>query len=68
MIVRKYYATREDGVKLYKTYSDANHFIKQVQTGIVYSEAIDVENAPYSYEETEETIPVEKTEEKTETE
>ena len=31
--------------------------IKQVETGVPYSEAVDVENAPYSYEETN--IPIE---------
>lgn len=31
--------------------------IKQVETGVIYSEAIDVENAPYTYSETD--IPIE---------
>lgn len=44
---------------LYRTYSDANHYIKQVETGSVYSEAIDVEDAPYTYIETEDIIEVE---------
>ena len=52
MIVRKYYATRNDGVKLYKTYSDFGMYILQVETGIEYDIAIDVENAPYTYKET----------------
>lgn len=56
MIVREFYETRFDGVKLYKTYSDSNHYIKQLPTGVAYSEAIDVENAPYTYEETDELI------------
>ena len=42
-----------------KTYSDTNHYIKQLPTNIIYSEAIDVENAPYTYEETNEVIEVE---------
>jgi len=29
MIVTKYYFTREDGVNLYRTYSDINHYIIQ---------------------------------------
>ena len=56
MIRREYYMTRKDGVNLYRTYSDANKMILQVETGIEYSEAIDVENAPYTYVETENNI------------
>ena len=53
MIVREYYITRDDGVKLYKTYSDTNHYIKQLPTEVIYDIAIDVEDAPYTYVETE---------------
>ena len=63
MIVREFYETRFDGVNLYRTYSDTNHFIRQIETGVVYSDAIDVESAPYTYEETDELIPVEKSKE-----
>lgn len=56
MIVREYYDTRKDGVSLYRTYSNTGHYIKQQPTGVIYSEAIDVENAPYTYEETDELI------------
>ena len=56
MIVREFHETRFDGVNLYKTYSDAGYYIKQQPSGIIYSEAIDVENAPYTYEETDELI------------
>jgi hypothetical protein len=56
MIVKKFYKTRNDGVNLYRTYSDEGYYIKQNETGNVYDEAIDVENAPYTYTET--TIPV----------
>ena len=59
MIVREFFVTREDGVNLFRTYSNTNHTIRQVETGIVYSEAIDVEDAPYTYEETEELIETE---------
>lgn len=59
MIVRAFYETRFDGVNLYRTYSDTGYFIKQNPTGVVYSEAIDVESAPYTYEETSELIPIE---------
>lgn len=53
MILREYYLTREDGVRLFRTYSDTNHKIMQKPTMVVYDEAIDVEKAPYEYEETD---------------
>ena len=56
MIVRELYMTRADGVNLYRTYSDANFVIHKIDTEEYYSEAIDVENAPYTYEETDELI------------
>lgn len=56
MIKREFYETRTDGVSLYRTYSDMNHYIKQVETGNVYSEAIDTEDASFTYEETEDEI------------
>lgn len=56
MIVREFYAERMDGVKLYRTYSDTNKYIKKVGTAEEYSEAIDVESAPYKYEETNKEI------------
>lgn len=59
MIVREEYKTRSDGVKLFRTYSDENRKIIQNETGIVYAEAIDVENAPYTYCESAEVIEVE---------
>ena len=59
MIVREYYKTRSDGVELYRTYSDAGYIIRQVETGAEYSEAIDVDDAPYTYTETETAIPPE---------
>ena len=57
MIKKEFYKTRSDGVNLYKTYSDKGYLIKQVETNEIYEEAIDVENAPYTYEETD--IPIE---------
>ena len=56
MIVREFYEKRFDGVNLYRTYSDEGYYIKQLPKGVIYSEAIDVENAPYTYEETGELI------------
>lgn len=56
MLKREFYKTRKDGVNLYKSYSDENFYIKQIETGIEYMEAIDVEDAPYTYEETNKKI------------
>lgn len=59
MIIKEYYRIREDGVKLYRTYSDANLKIKKLGTNEVYDEAIDVESSPYTYVETTEPIEIE---------
>lgn len=56
MIVKEFYKTRADGVSLYRTYSDANFVIHKIGTGEYYDEAIDIENALYTYEETDELI------------
>ena len=37
-----YHTTRNDGVLLVKTYSNTNKYIKQNETGLEYTEAIDV--------------------------
>lgn len=57
MIQREFYTQRSDGVKLYRTYSDAGMMIRQNETGMEYAEAIDVEVASYTYTETETPIP-----------
>lgn len=59
MLIREFYRKREDGKNLYKTYSDENFYIRQIETDRIYEVAIDVEDAPYTYEETEEKIPEE---------
>lgn len=56
MIVTEYYSTRADGVRLFITYSDIDHYIIQDQTGIKYESAIDVENRGYTYSESDEVI------------
>jgi hypothetical protein len=56
MIVREEYKTRADGVKLFRTYSDEGRKIIQNETGNVYTEAIDVENVPYTYTESDEDV------------
>ena len=57
MIVKEYYGTRKDKVKLYKTYSENNKIIHKIGTDEEYNIAIDVENAPFEYEETDKDIP-----------
>lgn len=57
MLVKEFYRKREDGKDLYKTYSDENFMIRKVGTNELYEVAIDVEDAPYTYEETD--IPIE---------
>lgn len=64
MIKTEYYTTRNDGVLLVKSYSTENKYIKQVETGLEYNEAIDIgvyENGiykakNYTYIETEKEI------------
>ena len=65
MIQREFYTQRKDGVKLYRTYSDAGMMIQQNETGAEYAEAIDVEGASYTYTETETRIPAEEAAEDT---
>lgn len=52
MIVREPHSTRTDGVELFKTYSDSGVYIRKVGTAEVYTVAIDIEGAPFEYEET----------------
>lgn len=52
MIKKEFYRTREDGVKLYHTYSDTDHLIKKVADGNVYGDAIDISESE-EYEEVE---------------
>lgn len=66
-VTGEFYMTRSDGVKLYRfavpntktgnEWDSPQFKIRQDQTGILYDEAIDVENATYTYTETD--IPAE---------
>ena len=56
MVKRELFKIRNDGVKLYRTYSDENYKILQVETGDIFDEAIDIEDADFTYIETEEKI------------
>ena len=57
MLKTEYYTTREDGVILDRTYSDAGFMIRQVETGQLYEEAIDPRSIGRQYEETD--VPIE---------
>lgn len=56
MIVKEFYKQRKDGVNLYRTYSTDRLMIKKGGTEEIFSEAVDVEDAPFVYEETD--IPI----------
>ena len=53
---------RADGIKLYFIYSDENVYILQVDTGMIYENAVDVEDSPHTYEETDQIINLEEKE------
>lgn len=55
-IVKEFYRTRNDGVNLYRTYSNEGYMIHKLNTEEIYDEAIDVENTPFEYEETDEPV------------
>ena len=57
MIITEYYMTRPDGVKLERTYSDADVMIRNTATGAEYAEVINPENSGRQYAETTTRIP-----------
>lgn len=58
MIKKEYFKTREDGVRLYRTYSDTDHKIRNKRTSEVYSDATDIVEDE-EYEEMEDYIELE---------
>ena len=66
MIKTEFFMKRDDNVILVKTYSTENKYIRQVETGLEYDEAVDIgekvgENytpTKYTYEETDKEIKV----------
>ena len=60
MIVTEYFRTREDGVVLNRTYSDAGMMIER--DGVRYSEAVDPAELNRVYTETDEAIVTEESE------
>ena len=66
MIKTEFFMKRSDNVILVKTYSTENFYIKQVETGLEYDEAIDIgvyqngyKPLNYTYIETDKEIKVE---------
>lgn len=53
MIVKEFYKIRKDGINLFRTFSDIGVMIKKVGTNEIYDEAVDVEDATFTYEETD---------------
>lgn len=48
MIKKELYKTREDGVVLYRTFSDTDHKIRKVSDGTIYDDAVDIfDNVEY---------------------
>ena len=64
MVKKEFYRIREDGVALYISRSENGFYIQKVGTNEIYTEAIDVEHAPYKYVETDQKIEVEEDESK----
>lgn len=63
MLKVEYDQTREDGKKLYRTYSDIGMMIRKDGTEEMYNEAIDMEDSGFTYTETD--VPIEDGEELT---
>ena len=67
MIKTEFFMKRDDNVILVKTYSTENKYIRQVETGLEYDEAIDIgekvgedyKPTKYTYVETDKEIKVE---------
>ena len=54
MVVPEYL---DDG-NLVRRYSNEGYYIRQIETGEIYEDAVDVVPCRYTYEETDEKIPV----------
>ena len=69
MIKTEFFKIRDDGVILVRTYSIENKYIRQVETGTEYTEAVDIGEkvgedyklTKYTYEETDKPIEEEET-------
>lgn len=54
-MIKKELITRGDGATLYRTYSDTDHLIRNVCSGVIYDEAVDIGDGE-EYEELEEYV------------
>ena len=69
MIKTEFFKIRDDGVILVRIYSTENKYIRQVETGTEYTEAVDIgekvgedyKPTKYTYEETDKPIEEEET-------
>lgn len=57
MVITEFYRTREDGVRLFRSYSDQGMMIRGGFPESDYAEAIDPEDAGRTYTETDIPIP-----------
>lgn len=57
MIIKEEYKSDYGISPLHRTYSDKGVRIRQIETGVVYDEAVDIAESSYTYEETD--IPIE---------
>ncbi len=48
--------TQINGKDFIHTWSDANMYIRQIETNILYSDAVDISPCPYTYEESNQPI------------
>ena len=55
MVITEFYRTRDDGVNLYRSYSDINKMLIR-NDGVEFSEAIDIEGSGYTYTESDKDI------------
>lgn len=59
-VIRKYYMTRNDGMKIFRSYSDKDVYIRKEGTDLTDVEMYDVEGAIFEYVETD--VPIEEAE------
>lgn len=67
MIIKDYYSTRSDKLRLFRFFSSEGFKIRKAYTDEIYDEAIDVETSNFEYIETDEKIENYKEETKEET-
>ena len=58
-IIREYYMTRNDSVKIFRSYSDKDVYIRKEGTDLTDVEMYDVEDAHFVYVETDTPIEIE---------